>query len=523
MSLKNNPLGIKKIADAKEAIAREDADKVASRLKFVKGDHWQNAEGWSGPIPDMSTNEYDSVASEIERGFVSKNVIKEVVDRAVNGVMGREPKFTLTMPDKRQTKLQEEATALVKKWMEDKDFQKYTQKSLRNAFLSGKSTLRLFIPSGLLHNGQVTVNEKDPLSLLFLDAPDPLDAGVVEDPNTKEKVGVYIGKAVDPSGKDIELAEITYLLPIENEEGQRYTEITVLSEKGDSENAQLDLGGRLFIHELGMPALITDSVVSQQKMLNLNLTMMQRNSVLGGYLERVILNGQLPGHYEEVDGEQVFVREDFITGAGSINAINGVPYTDENGNVRSYTNASISYRDPVSVRTFLEAKDAAYSAILEETQQLHALLSGDAVTSGDSRRQAVAGFMSTLRIPKYTTERAIEWLVETLLHCAGVFSGTPDKFKGIKCVAECKLDTGVVSAGEIDLLERQVRIGIISIETAREKSGIENNDVEQERVESELAFKDKVLKAYQKNDLQSPQVDNTTDNRDIIVDETGAE
>ena len=188
MPLKDNPLGIRKIDDAKKAIARDDSAKVDSRIKFVKGDHWQNAEAWSGPIPSTLSGEYEAVAAEIERGFVSKNVIKEVVDRAVNGVMGREPKFTLNMPDKRQTGLQKEAEAIIKKWMEDKDFQKHIQKALRNSFVGGKSTLRLFIPSGLLQDGQVVVNEKDPLSFLFLDAPDPLSAGVVEDPNTKRRL-----------------------------------------------------------------------------------------------------------------------------------------------------------------------------------------------------------------------------------------------------------------------------------------------------------------------------------------------
>lgn len=519
MALENNPLGIRKVKDAKDAISREDADKVESTVAFVKGDHWQNAEAWSGPIPPSESSDYTIVASEIERGFVSKNVIKEVVDRAVNGVMGREPKITLTYTDKRQTKLVQEAQDLINAWMKSKDFQKHVQIALRNSFMAGKSTLRLFIPSGLLQNGQVAVNDKDPLSFLYLDAPDILSAGVVEEDTTKEKMGIYLGKTYDASGKEVELAELTYLLPIENEQGKRFTEITVVPEKGQPESAQLDLNGNLFIHELGMPALITESVISQQKMLNLNLTMMQRNSVLGGYLERVILNGQLPGHYEEIDGEQVFVREDFVTGAGSINAINGVPQLDENGNVNSYTTASISYRDPVSVRTFLEAKDAAYRAILEEVQQLHALLSGDAITSGDSRRQAVAGFLSTLRIPKYTTERAIEWLVETVLMCAGTFSGDPDKFKGITCIAECKLDTGVVTSGEIDLLERQVRIGIISIETAREKIGIEDNDLEQERVEKELEFKSKVDKIYQDNVLTPANLDSSIDNRDIISDD----
>lgn len=524
MALNDNPLGIRKVKDAKDLLSREDAAKVESSLKFMKGDHWQNSEGWSGPIPPVNSSDYTIIASEIERGFVSKNVVKEVTDRAVNGVMGREPKITLSFPDKRQTKLIAEAEQVVKDWMKNKDFQKFVQKALRNSFVAGKSTLRLYVPSGLLQNGQIMVNDKDPLNFLYLDAPDPLSAGVVTEDSTKETEGIFLGKFIDPNGKEVEVAEVTYLLPTENDQGKRFTEITIIPEKGAPESVQLDLNGNLMIHELGMPKVITDSVVSQQKMLNLNLTMMQRNSVLGGYLERVILNGQLPGHYEEDEnGNSVFVREDFITGAGSINAINGVPTLDENGNVAGYTSASISYRDPVSVRTFLEAKDASYRAILEETQQLHALLSGDAITSGDSRRQAVAGFMSTLRIPKYTTERAIEWLVETVLMCAGVFSGNPDKYRGITCTAECKLDSGVISAGEVDLLERQVRIGIISIETARDRMGIEDNDVEQARVEAELDFKERVIKDNTPNDLTPdasntqvvPDPNNSVDNRNV--------
>ena len=521
MSLENNPVGVRKLADAKKLIARDDASKVESAIEFMKGDHWQQSKGWSGPIPQQNSADYTLVASEIEKGFVSKNVIKEVTDRAVNGVVGREPKIVLTHKDKRNVKLIKEAEETLAQFFKDKDVLKEVQKALRNSFVAGKSTLRLFIPNGLMNNGVVEINEKDPLSFLYVDAPDALSSGVVTEDSTKEKAGIYIGKYTDASGKEIEVAEVTYLLPIESESGKRFTEITTIPEKGQGETAQLDLNGKLMIYELGMPALITDSVLSQQKMLNLNLTMMQRNSVLGGYLERVILNGQLPGHYEEINGEQVFVREDFITGAGTINAINGVPQFDENGNVASYSNASISYRDPVSVKTFLESKQASYEAILEETQQLHALISGDATASGDSRRMAISSFVSSLRIPKYTTERALEWLAETVLAFAGVFSGNPDKFKDITAKAECKLDTGAVSAGEIDLLERQVRIGIISIETAREKSGIENNAEEQARVEAEVAFKESVLNAYKENDLMPSTLDSTLDNRDIVAN--GAE
>jgi len=241
---------------------------------------------------------------------------------------------------------------------------------------------------------------------------------------------------------------------------------------------------------------------------------MQRNAVLGGFLERVILNGQLPGHYETdpESGETTFVRDELILGAGTVNAINGVPYVDENGNVKGYTSASVVYRDPVTPDTFIKASSEAYNGILQETKQLHTLLSGDAITSGDSRRQALAAFMSSLRIPKAVVESALEWLVQTVLAFEGVLSGDAGKFNAIEVKATCRLDFGAISAGEIDLLERQVRVGIISLESAREKVGIEDLAEEERRVEEEVQLRSALDTTFSGNKALDPNIDN----RDIV-------
>src|SRR4028118_346575 len=83
------------LKNAQDLVARADGDIVQSNMDFYYGDHWQGTLGWNGPIVAPNDPEFANVASEIERAFVSKNSIKEVVDRAVNGVLGREPLFTL--------------------------------------------------------------------------------------------------------------------------------------------------------------------------------------------------------------------------------------------------------------------------------------------------------------------------------------------------------------------------------------------------------------------------------------------
>lgn len=523
MPLENAPANIQSVSDAEILISRDDADKVQSNLDFYYGNHWQDGGGWRGSMPSTTTLEGATIAAEIERGFVSKNTIKEVVDRAVNGVVGRDPGFTLSYSvegDKRKQKpILKEAEAVLKRWMKDKDFKKFVQKALRNALLSGKSTLRILIPPGLINEGGVEVNPDNPLQLVYLDAPSPLAGSVLTDENTRESMSIFLGVTTDTDGREKKFADLSYLLPVENVDGKRITEIAILPERGIAEYAQLDLNGKLMMFELEMPRLISEQIRSLQMLQNLNLSMMLRNSNLGGFLERIVLNGQLPGHYEDDgNGGQVWVRDEFAVGAGTVNAINGVPVMDENGNVRSYTSASVAYRDPISVSTFLESKDAAYRGILEESQQLHALLSGDAITSGDSRRQALAAFMSSLRIPKQQAESAIEWLVEVILMCAGTLGGDPDKYRGIVAKAECKLDFGAISAGEIDLLERQVRIGIISVETARERIGIENLEEEAQRVRDGLDVVMRAAKLFGSN----ATLDSGQDNRDTLSqDDTG--
>ena len=490
MSLEDNTLGVTSFQDAQELVTRDDAAKIQSNLDFYYGDHWQNAEGWSGPIPATSDSEYNDVSAEIERGFVSKNVIKETVDRAVNGVTGKEAIWAIVPKAGKEVsqELIDEATAFIKGWIERAKFQRYMSEALRNALLSGSSVLRLFIPAGFVKDGQVQIDTNNPIKNLYLDAPNPLTATVFEDPSSREQIGIFIADT-EIDGQDAEIAELNYLLPVANERGLRITEITLIGDRNmDQVSVQLDLGERLTTFELEMPRLTTDQIRSLQMFLNLNMTMMQRNSVLGGFLERIILNGQLPGHYEEdAEGNKTFVRDDFAVGAGTVNSISGIPLANESGQITNYTPADIRYQQPVSVSTFVEASDQAYKNMLESCDQLHALISGDATTSGESRRQALHGFFSALKIPKQQVDMAGKWAFETVLAFASFLTGEAGKFEDLAVNFESRVDLGALPAEEINLISNQVTLGIISKQTARERIGIEDTEEEQRRVEAENA------------------------------------
>jgi hypothetical protein len=60
---------------------------------FMSGDHWQNALGWVGPIPELSDPDYGVTSDLIKTAFTSRNVIHEIVWRHVRGVVGDEPTY----------------------------------------------------------------------------------------------------------------------------------------------------------------------------------------------------------------------------------------------------------------------------------------------------------------------------------------------------------------------------------------------------------------------------------------------
>jgi hypothetical protein len=229
--------------------------------------------------------------------------------------------------------------------------------------------------------------------------------------------------------------------------------------------------------------LITEPVRQHQALLNMAKTMLGRNVVLGGFLERILLNAQLPGAW---DGD-TFVPDPLRVGAGTTNVLAGLPIYNERGEVSGYTSPSVVYRDPVPVTTFEATAMAAYRGILEETFQTHVLETVSSAASGESRKQARADFAASLGPTVAEAERAGRWLIETALAMAAAFSGQPGRYDGLRGVFACRVDTGPVSSDEQAQARENVKAGIMSEETAMARVGIDDVDAEKARIAAERA------------------------------------
>jgi len=64
-----------------------------SSWNMYNGDMWDNGRGYIGPIPALDDAERDRVYGLITQAFTSRNVVKETVNRAIDGLISRSPNW----------------------------------------------------------------------------------------------------------------------------------------------------------------------------------------------------------------------------------------------------------------------------------------------------------------------------------------------------------------------------------------------------------------------------------------------
>lgn len=480
------------VADAAAAIpALSPVERAA--LAYLAGDHWQRATGWNGPQPRAGESGAGETLAMIERAFTVDNVIGEVIERHAGGVAGREVAWSLALdralgegeePTPDEQALIEEAEAALTAWWDERDMGQAMLATVEALLPIGRAPLRFVIPPGRLEPGPVEGAVRIPrratpgeaLALLHLDLVAPTRAAVYAMPDTRELVGVYLYERDGAQCAEMNYAEgdDTVLRLIERgPNGPRISE------------ARLALGRRLMHHELRARPLVDGPLLTLQRSLNKSLTMMGHNQDLAGFLERTILNGQMPGEFRtNARGEEVFVSEPVDVGAGTSLWVAGLQYKDESGNTR-IANPQVVYREPVAPDTFLATQDGYRTAMLRSVGQLHIAMGDDATASGASRIQARGDYLASLRRTVPAVERATRWIVETALALAAEIIGQPGRYEGLRAVASARLDAGPVSPQELAEIRAMVEAGLWSREEGMTRSGVDDPDAMAAQIESE--------------------------------------
>jgi hypothetical protein len=460
-----------------------DVGAAMRNVLFFEGDHWQSGEGWIGPILDTMHPLYQTTYQSIEAMFVSTNKVLEVVRRERDAACGRPPSWALIYSDKAggddsetdetQQAILDEAETIFRRWFDERHGLKKLQKAVENAMLTGRGVLRLMIPAGLRDETGVirAATPQEALDYIYLDALSPFEAAVIEVPDTKQRIGLYAYEIETEGNQKERRVEVTYI-------NNGMTVLSVLNEDGVplSDPVEMIMGGYLLMNEAGRKPLVTEQMRSIQRALNMVETMLARNTVQGGFLERYFFNAQLPvkEKIDPVTGQVVgYEPAPMRTGPGTSQFLAGVVTQDEAGNENIAT-PSAFFHEPSPAIAFVETSTELYQRFLEEASQIHIMITSDATPSGKSREEARAEFESAILESARLVEQFMEWLVNATLALAADIAGHYNAFTHTAVQVQASITATPLNGLEQDSIIKARDAGVISTATARSKIGVDD-------------------------------------------------
>lgn len=497
----------------------EDAQKVVgaqtpawaseARLFVVDGDHWQRATGWIGPAPLPSESGYQETLTIIERGFTTRNALKEVTKRYTNGCVGHEPAWRLVPkramktgeePSADEQTLIDEAQAALTVWWDRFGIPSLFWQAVYQMTWGQRGPLRLYLSADAFQtaarangNGasaavrQSTLD--DALRMILLDVPKLESAAVYTDPDTKREIGVYLFS--DRAGT--EKAEIAFL----DREGRA----VLRTVGGDRETRArpgvtttpavpgivAELAGYLPHYQLVRPTrILTEAAFDLQRALNFAMTVIPRTLATAGFLERWLLNMKVGGAWIEKDGVKVWQPSPNLEfGPGTTNVGYGEKVDDGQGK-ETVVPADVKWREPSDVEGPVRAADGIYAKLLEECDQAHVLLASEAMPSGRSRREARADYEASLEEGKLPIESAGRWLIGAALALAEYLIGAPGKYtKTLRPQFTVRLNAGPAEPEDRAQTLAEWEKGARSIESVMLGAGITDPDGEQAQISQE--------------------------------------
>jgi hypothetical protein len=477
---------------------------------FYDGDHWQSSRGFIGQLPPVGLTGHAAMLADIRAGFVSENVIKEVVKTHVGGILGREPSWSFLKDESKPSAENRDAETgdTLTPWWNKRQALRDLQKTVTILLCEGRAIRRLFFPLGRIPpSGRLTATTLGAaLDFIYFQTTTADHAGVFTDDETQADIGIWLFEERDADDNVLgQAAELSFL----DDAGRTICRVVRDNGRGTTDYGPYELGGHLLVYELSRDALITEQVQSNQRVLNLAHTMMMRNVNLAGHRERTITNAQPPLPKSDkptittagntvVQGTPATQRfpGTFKTGAGAVNFVMGWPIWDETGQkIVGYTNPNVSVSDPVPVITFQDTINTEKQAIYSQCHQRHVMIVDKADTSGRAREVARREYERSLKETKAVIDACGRWQLETALRLAAQVAGATTRYSKLRADFNTLLDAGDPDPEKQKVAMEMRKPGgprlqpIISDETARGLCGIEDPAAELARIETEAAAK----------------------------------
>jgi hypothetical protein len=489
-------------------------------LYCVKKDHFQKGKEWVGP-GDAEVN------TTIEKQFAPEDAIGEVLANVSNafsepqvGVAPIVPTPEGATVSPTVAALMQEAEGLLTDWWDEQNLQEHIMSRLRTSAWAGRAGLRLWVPARFMVRGADGVVRFRPaatmaeaLSYIKVVAPAPHEAMILTDPNTQERVAVYLDEEVvwgtDGTAKEtFKRAELIYLDPARTVDVSAYTIIRqVYSDpKRQSTKALLPLGGYLLFAEMVADNLITEPVMRMQRQLNMMNTLVTRMGETAAFRERYIINARPQGiRYPYTEGDTLYdnafletddenrtwqvVPTERSLGAHTTTELVGLPQSNDRGDTKTYATPSVVFADPVDPKPYLEATEASRRKILRMAAQGHLGGISNAEASGIAYEQARSVFAKDLNKRRIAEEGMLRYTLSGLLALAEVICGQQGKYtRQLRTTVDQHVNPGPRSPDLVRLDMESYDHGLLSDDTAMSRLGVEDVVAEKGRIRQSLSY-----------------------------------
>lgn len=440
-------------------------------------ENWKYYEGlktfdfWTGPKPELTHPKYQMVMKRLEKSFHQYNIVRKIVNHYINALVGK-PFHWYLKNSSGEMDSENEAEKYLQMWW---DYNKQVSISQRlgkgkpfaeaicqmlvrdnrgvvNTGVSGSvDSITGGIGTGYLrlYSPKRYANLSEPWKRIILHCPTPGSVSVErDDDGILYRAAYSYGK-----GREIYTLLDSGLTQIEDSQGSR----------------EVDLGGRLPIFEISGDCIVTQDIKDAQNAINKGLTLKGENLNFAGFLERVILNGQMPGKWvndASSPGGEKFIPDGggLQGGAGKVLHIQGIPIGDRKS-PSGYTDPSVVYRDPVDVENFLKDFELNLKCAYLAADLGHLLSAGDGSLSAVSRRTLKEDFVTGLGQYAENIQAVICNIFDTVLLILSRDLNRPD-FAQYSTAVELKMNLGAPLPEERDQNRQDYQAGLLSWTTA---------------------------------------------------------
>ena len=465
-----------------------------ARLMY-DGNHWQGGWGWAGPMLLPSDPGYQSMWYLISSGFVSRNVLKEIVDRHVNGVLSRLPKWTLMpiaaspsdeMPEPMKA-LIAEASAFLRDWLAARRVHAMLKQYLVDLLMpTGRGCFRFFVPPGLANQLQGTTAVRslevgdsvaEAMQRIYLEKPPVTESAVVTDPDTQREIGIRLFGQND---KQSDRAWLTFL----DQDGQE-TFVRTVGNEGGTAGVKYDLGGRLLMFQGKREPLVTTQFLQMQRALNFAESVIPRTNETAGFLQRIITNAMLQGKWEKLeDGSLKFTPDPNakpVYGAGVTNYIAGQIIEDDDGKMHQAT-PGVHVQEPVTPTGVMESSKHFRNGMHMEGHQAH-MIEGSGVPPELARMEYGLSLLDSA-LPVID---AFQWILGTGLAFGEALRGEVGKYtEQLRPSCSAFINLGPVPADEKLAMIAAFEKAVLARESVQESAfNVEDVDAENDRIASQ--------------------------------------